>query len=383
MSDGSFESWSATLPGLIGLDDERMPRSTRAWMALVHPDERELFRAKAIDAGRRNERVEVEYRLRRPDATWAHMLQFMEPIAAGDAADGPARWFSTLQDVTERKLVEHEVRRLNADLERRVAERTAELEAANRELEAFNYSVSHDLRAPLNRIRGFSAMLLEENATTLGERSRDFLRRIGTAGQDMDGLIGDLLDLSMVAAGELQQLDPNRPAPMGPTRMLLSKPVIAAVEGYAVAGGLELALWCDLRVAASDAVFGVFNRRFGVPLVDLGTIRLPRLIGHSVAMDLILTGRRVNAVEAKGLGLVNRLTPKGEALNAAVALARELAAFPQIAMRNDRMAAIQQWFMSEREAMESEVRYGLATFASGEPLEGAKRFVSGDGRHGV
>jgi enoyl-CoA hydratase len=190
-------------------------------------------------------------------------------------------------------------------------------------------------------------------------------------------------DLAAFAAGELQQLDPNRPAPMGPTRMLLSKPVIAAVEGYAVAGGLELALWCDLRVAASDAVFGVFNRRFGVPLVDLGTIRLPRLIGHSVAMDLILTGRRVNAVEAKGLGLVNRLTPKGEALNAAVALARELAAFPQIAMRNDRMAAIQQWFMSEREAMESEVRYGLATFASGEPLEGAKRFVSGDGRHGV
>lgn len=190
-------------------------------------------------------------------------------------------------------------------------------------------------------------------------------------------------DLAAFAKGELQQLDHNRPAPMGPTRMLLSKPVIAAIEGYAVAGGLELALWCDLRVAASDAVFGVFNRRFGVPLVDLGTIRLPRLIGHSVAMDLILTGRPVNAVEAKQLGLVNRMTPKGEALNAAVALARELAAFPQIAMRNDRMAAIQQWFMGEREAMESEVRYGLATMASGEPLEGAKRFVSGDGRHGV
>jgi enoyl-CoA hydratase len=189
-------------------------------------------------------------------------------------------------------------------------------------------------------------------------------------------------DLRAFAEGQLQQWDPSLPAPMGPTRLQLSKPVIAAVEGYAVAGGMELALWCDLRVAASDAVFGILNRRFGVPLVDLGTIRLPRLIGHSIAMDLILTGRQVTAVEAKQIGLVNRLAPKGEALNSAVALARELASFPQVALRNDRMAAIQQWFMGEREAMENEIRYGLATLASGEPLEGAKRFAEGDGRHG-
>jgi enoyl-CoA hydratase len=189
-------------------------------------------------------------------------------------------------------------------------------------------------------------------------------------------------DLGAFSEGQLQAYEPGLPGPMGPTRMVLSKPVIAAVEGYAVAGGMELALWCDLRVAASDAVFGIFNRRFGVPLVDLGTIRLPRLIGHGVAMDLILTGRRVTAVEAKGIGLVNRLAPEGEALNAAVALAREIAAFPQIALRNDRMSAIEQWFMHEPEAIQNEVRHGLATLASGESLEGARRFVKGDGRHG-
>jgi enoyl-CoA hydratase len=189
-------------------------------------------------------------------------------------------------------------------------------------------------------------------------------------------------DLRAFSEGQLQQLDPSLPGPMGPTRMVLSKPAIAAVEGYAVAGGMELALWCDLRVAASDATFGIFNRRFGVPLVDLGTIRLPRLIGHSVAMELILTGRPVTAVEAKQIGLVNRLAPKGEALNAASALAREIASFPQIALRNDRMSAIEQWFMSQREAMENEIRYGLATLASGEALDGAKKFLDGEGRHG-
>jgi len=189
-------------------------------------------------------------------------------------------------------------------------------------------------------------------------------------------------DLRAFSEGQLQQYDPSQAGPMGPTRMILSKPAIAAVEGYAVAGGMELTLWCDMRVAASDAVFGIFNRRFGVPLVDLGTIRLPRLIGHSVAMDLILTGRPVGAVEAKQIGLVNRLAPQGAALNAAVALAREIAAFPQIALRNDRMSAIEQWFMNEREAMENEIRHGLATLASGEPLDGAKKFLDGDGRHG-
>jgi len=189
-------------------------------------------------------------------------------------------------------------------------------------------------------------------------------------------------DLGAFAEGQLQDYEPNAPGPMGPTRMVLSKATIAAIEGYAVAGGMELALWCDLRVAASDAVFGILNRRFGVPLVDLGTIRLPRLIGHSVAMDLILTGRRVGAVEAKQIGLVNRLAPHGEALNAALALAREIAAFPQIALRNDRMSALEQWFMGEREATENEIRHGLATLASGEAHEGARRFVEGDGRHG-
>jgi enoyl-CoA hydratase len=189
-------------------------------------------------------------------------------------------------------------------------------------------------------------------------------------------------DLKAFAAGELQQFEAAAHAPMGSTRMVLSKPVIAAVEGHAVGGGMELALWCDLRVASSDAVFGVFNRRFGVPLVDLGSIRLPRLIGHSLAMDLILTGRPVGAVEAKSIGLVNRLAPNGEALNAALALARELSSFPQIALRNDRMSAIEQWDLHGREALENEIRHGLATLASGESMKGAQRFAKGDGRHG-
>jgi len=190
-------------------------------------------------------------------------------------------------------------------------------------------------------------------------------------------------DLKSFASDELPALDAAGPGPMGPTRMMLSKPVIAAVEGYAIAGGMELALWCDLRVAASDAVFGLLNRRFGVPLVDLGTIRLPRLIGQSVAMDLILTGRQVGAIEAKQIGLVNRIAPQGEALNAALALALELAAFPQIALRNDRMSAIEQWFMDRSEAIENEIRRGLLTIESGDPLAGAKRFAAGEGRHGA
>jgi enoyl-CoA hydratase len=190
-------------------------------------------------------------------------------------------------------------------------------------------------------------------------------------------------DLKAFAEGDRNALDGTGPGPMGPTRMLLSKPSIAAVEGYAVAGGMELSLWCDLRVAASDAVFGLLNRRFGVPLVDMGTIRLPRLIGHGVAMDLILTGRRVGAVEAKQIGLVNRIAPHGEALNVALALARELSAFPQIAMRNDRLSAIEQWFMDRAEAIDNELRYGAMTLASGEPLAGAKRFTEGEGRHGA
>ena len=170
--------------------------------------------------------------------------------------------------------------------------------------------------------------------------------------------------------------------PMGPSRMLLGKPVIAAVEGFAVAGGLELAVWCDLRVAARDAVFGVYCRRWGVPLVDGGTIRLPRLIGHSHAMDLILTGRGVSGEEAVAMGLVNRMVEKGEALQAAKDLAKDIAAFPQRCMRNDRISAITQWSLDLDAALLAETRLGLEVIRSGETREGATRFKEGAGRHG-
>ncbi|MGQ0826606.1 MAG: crotonase/enoyl-CoA hydratase family protein [Actinomycetota bacterium] len=171
--------------------------------------------------------------------------------------------------------------------------------------------------------------------------------------------------------------------PMGPSRMLLSKPVIAAVEGYAVAGGLELALWCDLRVAARDAVFGVFCRRWGVPLIDGGTVRLPRLIGHSHALDMILTGRGVAGDEALRMGLANRLVEPGAARDAAVELARELAVFPQSCLRADRRAAYEQWGLEEDAALRVEFRHGIEVLASGESLEGAARFADGAGRHGA
>jgi enoyl-CoA hydratase len=189
-------------------------------------------------------------------------------------------------------------------------------------------------------------------------------------------------DLKAVAAGETRDTSPDADGPMGPTRMQLDKPVIAAVEGYAVAGGLELALWCDLRVVAEDATLGVFCRRFGVPLIDLGTIRLPRLIGHSRAMDLILTGRPVASDEALAIGLANRVAPPGQALDAAVQLAREIAAHPQSCMRGDRRSAIMQWGLSEDAAMRNELAIGLETIASGETVSGATRFRDGAGRHG-
>ncbi len=170
---------------------------------------------------------------------------------------------------------------------------------------------------------------------------------------------------------------------MGPTRLRLSKPVIAAIEGPAVAGGLELALWCDLRVAAADAVLGVYCRRFGVPLVDLGTIRLPRLIGHSRAIDLILTGRGVDGVEAERIGLVNRVVAPGTALAAAVELAGELAALPQQCLRNDRRSAIEQWDLDEAAATINEAALGRDTISSGETQAGAARFAAGAGRHGA
>jgi enoyl-CoA hydratase len=170
--------------------------------------------------------------------------------------------------------------------------------------------------------------------------------------------------------------------PLGPTRLLLSKPVIAAVEGFAVAGGLELALWCDLRVAARDAVFGVYCRRWGVPLIDGGTIRLPRLVGQSRAMDMILTGRGVSGDEALAFGLANRLVEPGEASGEALALARSLADFPQRCLRADRMSALTQWGEPLDEALREETRRGLDVIRSGETQAGAARFARGAGRHG-
>ncbi len=193
-------------------------------------------------------------------------------------------------------------------------------------------------------------------------------------------------DLKSLAAGDLEKIrevgGQNTPAPMGPSRLRLSKPVIAAIEGYAVAGGMELALWADMRILAEDAVMGVFCRRFGVPLVDLGTIRLPRLIGHSRAMDLILTGRPVDAAEALSFGLANRVVAKGEARNAAIALAHQLAAFPQACLRNDRRSALRQWDLAEDEAIVDEIQGGLQVIDSGETVAGASNFAGGQGRHG-
>ena len=194
-------------------------------------------------------------------------------------------------------------------------------------------------------------------------------------------------DLKAIAEGGGNRLDDaaddfHVKGPMGPTRMMLSKPVIAAVEGHAVAGGLELALWCDLRVAARDATFGVYCRRFGVPLVDGGTVRLPRLVGGSRAMDMILTGRGVAAEEAFQWGLANRLAEPGKALSDAKALAREIANHPQSCMRNDRASALAQWSHPERAALAAEFKLGLKTIQSGETLAGATRFSQGEGRGG-
>ena len=189
-------------------------------------------------------------------------------------------------------------------------------------------------------------------------------------------------DLKAIGAGELNRVTEDGDGPMGPTRLRLSKPVIAAIEGHAVAGGMELALWCDLRVMAEDAVMGVFCRRFGVPLIDGGTVRLARLIGQSRALDLILTGRAVSASEALAIGLANRVAPPGHALPTAFTLADQLAAFPQQCMRNDRLSLLEQWELGEGEAMRNELKRGLATLASGESVQGATRFARGEGKHG-
>jgi enoyl-CoA hydratase len=199
-------------------------------------------------------------------------------------------------------------------------------------------------------------------------------------------------DLKAVASASAVRVTPPRAldvrgdldatGPMGVTRLQLSKPVIAAVAGYAVAGGLEIALWCDLRVAEAGAVFGVFCRRWGVPLVDGGTIRLPRLVGQGRALDMILTGRPVGADEALRIGLADRVVADGTSRAAAEALAAEIAAFPQLCMRADRRSALEQWSLGEAGALANEYRHGLAVIESGETQRGAARFAAGAGRHG-
>lgn len=188
-------------------------------------------------------------------------------------------------------------------------------------------------------------------------------------------------DLKAFGTPDANPVHRTGPGPMGPSRMTLSKPVIAAVSGFAVAGGLELALWCDLRVVEEDAIFGVYCRRWGVPLIDGGTVRLPRLIGHSRAMDLILTGRSVDAAEAFAIGLANRVVAPGQAREAAETLATELAALPQQCLRADRLSALNQWGMSEAEAMD--VEFGSMSRVAAESLSGAKKFADGAGRHGL
>jgi enoyl-CoA hydratase len=190
-------------------------------------------------------------------------------------------------------------------------------------------------------------------------------------------------DLVAVAEGRPNRIEASGPGPMGPTRMTLSKPVLAAVAGHAVAGGLELALWCDLRVAEEDATFGVFCRRWGVPLIDGGTVRLPRLVGASRALDMILTGRAVGAREALEWGLANRVVPRGRAREETEALAAELARFPQRCLRSDRRSALEQWTLPLDAAIAHELALGAETIASGETLEGATRFTRGAGRHGA
>ncbi|WPP33383.1 crotonase/enoyl-CoA hydratase family protein [Streptomyces sp. CL7] len=187
-------------------------------------------------------------------------------------------------------------------------------------------------------------------------------------------------DLKALGTERANRVAEDGDGPMGPTRLRLSKPVIAAVSGHAVAGGLELVLWCDLRVAEEDAVFGVFCRRWGVPLIDGGTVRLPRLIGTSRAMDMILTGRPVPAAEAYAMGLANRVVPVGRARTEAEELAASLARFPQACLRSDRASVLEQEGLGEEEALAAELRQGAAVLA--ESLEGAARFASGAGRHG-
>jgi enoyl-CoA hydratase/carnithine racemase len=222
-------------------------------------------------------------------------------------------------------------------------------------------------------------------AAALADAFRDFDADDELAVAILTGAAGTFcsgFDLKSVAAGAPRPVRKEGDGPMGPTRLMLGKPVIAAVEGHAVAGGLELALWCDLRVAARDAVFGVYCRRWGVPLIDGGTVRLPRLVGHSHALDLILTGRGVSGDEALRMGLANRLTEPGGALDGARELAGRLASFPQVCLRSDRLSSYEQWDLGLDDALRNESRRGREVGRSGELQEGARRFAAGAGRHG-
>lgn len=220
----------------------------------------------------------------------------------------------------------------------------------------------------------------DELAAAFRSFDSDVSARVGVFTGDQ-GFFCAGADLKKIADGTPNRVETDGNSPMGPARMQLSKPVIAAIAGYAVAGGLELALWCDLRVMEEDAVLGVFCRRWGVPLIDGGTVRLPRLIGLSRAMDIILTGRPVEAREALQMGLVNRVVPAGMAKEAAIQLAHQIAAFPQTCMRGDRQSAIEQFDLPFDKAMANEFKHGLASLAK-EAVQGATRFAKGAGRHG-
>lgn len=224
-----------------------------------------------------------------------------------------------------------------------------------------------------------------ETAEKLAEAFRAFEKdneaRVGVLFGD-NGVFCAGADLkAMSDKAKANRVEPAGDGPMGPSRMILSKPVIAAVAGHAVAGGLELALWCDLRVVEKDAVFGVFCRRWGVPLIDGGTVRLPRLIGMSRALDLILTGRPVSAREAFDMGLANRIVDNGRARGEAEELARRIAGFPQTCMLEDRMSVYEQWDLAIGDAMANEFNHGLRSLAAG-AVDGARRFANGAGRHG-
>ena len=230
-----------------------------------------------------------------------------------------------------------------------------------------------------NAIDGVTAQELADAFRAFEQDADSYVAILGGVG----GTFCAGADLKALANGtQTNRTEPDGDGPMGPSRMVLSKPVIAAISGYAVAGGMELALWCDLRVMEATAVMGVFCRRWGVPLIDGGTIRLPRLIGMSRAMDLILTGRPVEALEAQQMGLANRVVEEGKALEEAKKLAQQLCAFPQNCMRNDRLSTYEQWDLSLNDALSNEFQKGMETINSQETDIGAKRFASGKGRHG-